>query len=691
MKQDLNGTRTAQDIERKYDLASIAKTKKAAQQSEKALIKIEQETNNLLSSLIINLGGIVEQAISLWFYSGVPTLENSPANVWITDELKNEHLNDLYYDRETGYVYKFVEGYKWEKQLDGQLVESMALTNASIDTSDHERQIFFEETPTPPYNNGDWYINKNGDLYICQISKDSTETYNENDFIISSQYTYNTNAENKGNLLTVISGRITKVEVGVDKLNSTMEETLNDVTVAQTQINQNTNEINLLAEKVVDLDNTVSGTGSIQLTSCNEGIIHYLNIQGEMSLSFPSETTYPSTTAYPMSGTVVVTNSKGAFEYTIPLNYLNVYNGVSDELRITEGKVTVLRNIVVDSDGNKSIATNPITETYEDAYIHLANGTNTLSLKGFPDAKLTATYLLENIYTDSFATKADVESAIKVAGGEIDLLVQQRISGDAIISQINLDATGAVKINASKAINLNGYVSNDAGNFEITPDGKAKFREAEITGGNIYLPSGGMVIGGDGMLTNLVYTGYTRGRFVVGSGDYIPLGRVGGGETAADQINELVFAIDLPDNFTVVDAKICLSHAPITWRNYDSSLNITGNARNLKLYKASNIDNLKIYMNIETFVYDTTGTDYTEVLDTNSVNILGSNGYTGSKTVTTYITNNIPTNYFNATNVNYFVVRDSDNAFYDTNEEIFGRSGGMFGYIEIIGYMPYTK
>lgn len=249
-KSDLNGIRHPMDLERKYDLSAIAGTKKAVQQAEKTLTKVENETSNLLESLIINLEGVIlSGSISLWFYNATPTLTNSPANSWTTNELKNAHLNDLYYDRETGYVYKFVSGYKWEKQLDGQLVQSMALTNASIDTTDHERQIFFETTPVPPYNNGDWLVKENGDLYICQITKESNQTYHPDDFIISSQYTYGTQANHKGNVLTVTSGRVTKVEVGVDELNSTMTETVNGLTTAQSQILQNTNNINLKVSK----------------------------------------------------------------------------------------------------------------------------------------------------------------------------------------------------------------------------------------------------------------------------------------------------------------------------------------------------------------------------------------------------------------------------------------------------------
>ncbi|MBQ4263143.1 MAG: hypothetical protein IJB83_02725 [Bacilli bacterium] len=416
MKQDLNGVRTAQDIERKYDLSSIAGIKKAVELNENTITKVEQETSNLLESLIINLEGIVlNGAISLWFYSGVPSMKSEPEINWTTEEQRTEHLNDLYYDRETGNVYKYVfdSEYKWEKQLDGKLIESMALTNASIDTSDHERQVFFEQTPTPPYSNGDWYINENGDLYICQISKDETESYNKNDFIISSQYTYNTNANHKGNVLTVLSGRVTMVEVGEEELRSSIKETVNDLRTAETLIKQNVENISLLAEKVVEVSNTVSGMSSIQLTSCNEGLLYYLSIKGEIGLLDPPEII------------LQLTNNNGTEEYVLPINYLNVLNDISDEFRIENGRTSIIRNIEIDDEGNKTVASEPIIEIYDNIDIYLANGVNTLTLVTPNNLNISATYLLDTIYTDNFATHVQVSSEIQNSAQEIMLNVQQ--------------------------------------------------------------------------------------------------------------------------------------------------------------------------------------------------------------------------------------------------------------------------
>ena len=52
-KQDLNGVRTAQDLERKYDFASLLGLKKNIEIQAKSLIKLDNELNSILNTLII--------------------------------------------------------------------------------------------------------------------------------------------------------------------------------------------------------------------------------------------------------------------------------------------------------------------------------------------------------------------------------------------------------------------------------------------------------------------------------------------------------------------------------------------------------------------------------------------------------------------------------------------------------------
>jgi hypothetical protein len=67
-----------------------------------------------INGIIDELETQIDGAISTWFAEGIPTLSNfpvvnvvTPAESWTTDEIKNVHLGDLYYDTVTGYAYRF--------------------------------------------------------------------------------------------------------------------------------------------------------------------------------------------------------------------------------------------------------------------------------------------------------------------------------------------------------------------------------------------------------------------------------------------------------------------------------------------------------------------------------------------------------------------------------------------------------
>lgn len=219
---DKTQVRTAADLEKKYNFPQMLGLTKNIENTEKQLIKIQNELNNMLNSLVINLGDLLDSqsSISLWFYDGTPTTSNEPYTDWNDP---TEHYGDFYYDRLTGYVYKFTEN-DWEQQDDTNLINAMALTNVELDVeNDHERQVFFD-TPIPPYQSGDWWILEDGTLMICQIGKPAGETYEEYDFINSSRYT-DTVATKIGEQLTVTMGSVAIIRANLDSISSTVAQT----------------------------------------------------------------------------------------------------------------------------------------------------------------------------------------------------------------------------------------------------------------------------------------------------------------------------------------------------------------------------------------------------------------------------------------------------------------------------------
>lgn len=221
MKQDVVGVRTAQDLERKYNFSSM---QKAIKQSEQGITKISSELDNFVSATVGTLDNLQEQIdgnITTYYYSGVPTLLNVPASTWSQSEY-NVHLGDLYYDKNTGYAYRFYydsdnDVYGWVKLTDSDVTQALALANSASDTADSKRRVFLVQ-PTPPYDNGDLWIN-NREIYICQISKGSNETFSSNDFINNLKYTDDTLATQIGNQLTIVAGTVSTIERSNNELN----------------------------------------------------------------------------------------------------------------------------------------------------------------------------------------------------------------------------------------------------------------------------------------------------------------------------------------------------------------------------------------------------------------------------------------------------------------------------------------
>jgi phage-related protein len=240
VKQDRNGVRTAQDLERKYNFSSI---EKAIKQSEEGLTKVNNELDNFINATVGELENIhsqIDGQIHTYYYSGVPSMTTPPVTEWPIEEY-NIHLGDLYYDKDTGYAYRFVldgetNEYEWIKAESGEVTEALALANAAKDTADSKRRVFLTQ-PIPPYDNGDLWIS-DGDLYVCQISKGEEETYAIKDFIIATKYTDDTVATQVGNELTVVKGQVTTINEKANGL---------DITITE-----NTSMINSLTEEVVN-------------------------------------------------------------------------------------------------------------------------------------------------------------------------------------------------------------------------------------------------------------------------------------------------------------------------------------------------------------------------------------------------------------------------------------------------------
>lgn len=108
-----------------------------------------------------------DKSISNWFYDYEPTIDNEPANLWNTEELRSEHIGDIFYDTKNNHSYRWT-GSAWSMIKDADFDEAMKkakeaadLAGDANDLADKKRQIFYSDT-TP--TGGD-----RGDLWIKQV------------------------------------------------------------------------------------------------------------------------------------------------------------------------------------------------------------------------------------------------------------------------------------------------------------------------------------------------------------------------------------------------------------------------------------------------------------------------------------------------------------------------------------------
>jgi hypothetical protein len=150
--------------------------------------------NNTLPGILDEIQSQLDGQIEQFFYTYDPTLSNIPASEWKTTALKEQHLGDLFYNTESGAVFRFVKDgstYKWQQLSDAEVAQALALANDALALAREKRRIF-TSTPYPPYEVGDlWVQGSSGDIMRCKTSR-ASGSYTSSDWEKASKYTDNT-------------------------------------------------------------------------------------------------------------------------------------------------------------------------------------------------------------------------------------------------------------------------------------------------------------------------------------------------------------------------------------------------------------------------------------------------------------------------------------------------------------------
>lgn len=244
------------------------------------------------------------------------------------------------------------------------------------------------------------------------------------------------------------------------------------------------------------------------------------------------------------------------------------------------------------------------------------------------------TNMLVGYYTDYTFYKTVLEQYAKIDlnNDNINIELAKKTNSKDVIATINMstekDEDGSViQINSDK-LNLKNKVFNldtenitiKSPNFNVDKNGNIEVNNGSFKG-NIYLPSGGYVLGGNGLLTVLKFESNIRSAQFLGANNFLPLYYSGANNTK----DFLEFDFDIPDNFTILSAYVKLEHMPVNHNEISSGSLGTGYCRNLKLYKAKSMTSGSVDMN---WSFGSTG--YSNIEFNEITGAFGSNGFTGS-------------------------------------------------------------
>lgn len=96
--------------------------------------EVAKDVSNLQKQ-VDSVKAIATSAIETHFGTDVPTATNKPASDWTTDDLKKQHLGDVYYVTGSGAAYRYMSddnGYKWEAIPDTLATEAGTKAEAAL-------------------------------------------------------------------------------------------------------------------------------------------------------------------------------------------------------------------------------------------------------------------------------------------------------------------------------------------------------------------------------------------------------------------------------------------------------------------------------------------------------------------------------------------------------------------------------
>ena len=432
--------------------------------------EIEGFVENIMKPTIDNLQEQIDGVIETWFYEGVPTLDNHPANEWTSQVAKINHLGDLYYDNNTGTAYRFSQkedkSFYWNVITDDAISKALAAAKEAQDTADNKRRVFISQPKdSDTYDEGDLWVNatypSNGSTYKDDIlranqHKDAGSSFNISHWSKSSKYTDDTLAK-----------------------------------AVQTQVNNLQSELN-------DLDSEVGAMQSFTNKAFADGIIDrsesaairaYLNtlatITNDVQKAYDSLT---SSSLLPSATKTNIQNLKAVFDAKNNALVVLITNVIADDKATTDERAQV----------------NAAYTEFNTAYanlIYALNQANTEIMGGLDININKLAYLQSALRQDTVVSGGLILSSIISLGvNNSDFTTQETYSGLSGIYDNSKRGKGIAAWYGGDMIDLFDYYNAETGEFVNIPDNVRPAKGVDRMDGTGYRANGNLWWDANGVL-----------------------------------------------------------------------------------------------------------------------------------------------------------------------------------------------
>lgn len=267
-----------------------------------------------------------------------------------------------------------------------------------------------------------------------------------------------------------VQSRIDQAEGKIEQL---VEET-SEQSQKLTKVEQTVDSISQKVSDIEDLTRTAEGIKTVTLENCIEANLLELHIYGNNTvfnyLLLDDKLTLDDDLYLEGDDLISVTDKDNNIKtYSLGITEtLRQNSEVCDEVVLESGQAKVIRRV------NKSGSTKAkeSVENLGKLEIPLKEGTNTITINNYT-ARIKAKYVIKSTYSDTFATKVEMNSEIKQTKESVDLSVNKKLEDYSTTTEMNSAISlkaGEITSSVSKTYETKENATKQYSNIKQTTD-----------------------------------------------------------------------------------------------------------------------------------------------------------------------------------------------------------------------------